>query len=58
MTPEVVEPAAKPVEIVNPYVPQEPKPAADQTASNAGQPQPLVILNPYVTTATPIAQTH
>lgn len=55
MTPDVVGESAVPVQILNPYVPSssdgQPKPDVDQTADSSSQPQPLVILNPYVTTA-------
>src|SRR5262245_57997520 len=62
MTPDVVMDAASaPVEIVNPYVPstQHDKAEApsDQTASVSREPQPLVILNPYVTQRA-VAQSH
>ena len=60
MTPEVVEPSATPIQILNPYVPsatpEKTQPEPDQTATNAGQPQPLVILNPFVTAQGSIAQ--
>jgi len=52
MTPELVVDSA-PLQIINPYVPStqqdEAKTQADKTASTGRQPQPLVILNPYVT---------
>lgn len=62
MTPDVVMgEEVQPVEIVNPYVPQEQqdKARADQSASNAKistQPQPLVIINPFVAGAKSIAK--
>jgi hypothetical protein len=62
MTPEVVmDDAAQPVEIINPYVPSKATSttSADQSAAVAPkdtQPQPLVIINPYVTGAKSIAQ--
>jgi hypothetical protein len=50
MTPDVA--AIQPLEIINPHVPSpQEKPVSvekDQTASAGLQPQPLVILNPYV----------
>jgi hypothetical protein len=53
MTPEVVMGAEQPIEIINPYVPgaqqETAKAQADQTANVRRQPEPLVILNPYVT---------
>lgn len=59
MTPEVVDEAAQPAVIVNPYVPssgsQKAKEPEDRTASSAGQPQPLVIINPYVTPGRAVA---
>ncbi len=54
MTPEVEMGAAQPVEIINPYVPssQQAEAKADQSAAAAPQdnlqPQPLVIINPFV----------
>lgn len=52
MTPEVEMGADVPVEIVNPYVPssqQTSEAATDQTAATAeAQPEPLVIMNPFV----------
>jgi hypothetical protein len=62
MTPEVVmDDAAQPVEIINPYVPSKETSttSADQSAAVAPkntQPQPLVIINPYVAGAKSIAQ--
>jgi hypothetical protein len=62
MTPEVViQEAAQPIQIVNPYVPQDQQDAAraDQSASDvklSDQPQPLVIINPYVGGAQSIAR--
>jgi hypothetical protein len=64
MTPDVVMESSQPIEIINPYVPssqqEKAKTQADKTADTAKdrQPEPLVILNPYVTqrtvaTATP-----
>ncbi len=52
MTPDVVE-ESKPVTIVNPYVPGT-KPAStaaktDRSASTATSPEPLLIMNPFVT---------
>ncbi len=55
MTPEVVMGGEAPLDIVNPYVPstqQAPAASSDQSAAAAPQdsrqPQPLVIINPYV----------
>jgi hypothetical protein len=58
MTPDVVEPTAGPVEIINPYVPSSrgARPEADSTAKSMSQPQPLVIINPFVATQQPIAR--
>jgi hypothetical protein len=51
MTPDIVE-ESKPVTINNPYVPAAPaEPKTDRAASNASSPEPLVIVNPFVTTA-------
>src|SRR3954454_22395889 len=51
MTPDVVE-ESKPVTINNPYVPAAPaEPKTDRAASNSISPEPLVIVNPFVTTA-------
>src|SRR3954471_9221864 len=51
MTPEVVM-EAKPVTIMNPYVPAAPADAKpDRAASASSTPEPLVIVNPFVTTA-------
>lgn len=50
MTPDIVEPVAEPVTIVNPYVEQaaeEAEPADDSIASHPATPQPQFILNPY-----------
>ena len=52
MTPDIVD-EAKPVTINNPYVPST-KPASNETksdrsASTTSTPEPLVIINPYVT---------
>ena len=52
MTPEGCEP--QPLEIINPHVPAQPKPASlekDRAASVTTAPQPLVILNPFATKA-------
>lgn len=59
MTPEIVE-ESKPVTIVNPYVPST-KPAsaetkADRSASTSTTPEPLVIINPFVTPKTEVAK--
>jgi hypothetical protein len=57
MTPEV-EAKTTALEIVNPYVPQQ-KPAAaqiDRAASTPAQPQPLVVINPFVAPARAVAQ--
>ncbi|MGD9636098.1 MAG: hypothetical protein AB7G28_17770 [Pirellulales bacterium] len=61
MTPDVmIGEEVKPVEIVNPYVPKEQQQAAgvDQSAEhrNSTEPQPLVIMNPFVAGAKSIAQ--
>jgi hypothetical protein len=52
MTPEIAC-APQPVSIINPYVPQSPaKPAdtkSDPTTAASPQPEPLVIINPFVT---------
>jgi hypothetical protein len=60
MTPDVVDESSVPVQIINPYVPsssgEQTKPEADKTADSAGQPQPLVIINPFVTAKGSIAQ--
>ena len=59
MTPEVAG-AAQPLEIVNPYVPSTQQKAAekpaDQTAATRSRPEPLVILNPFVTGDKAMAQ--
>jgi hypothetical protein len=59
MTPEVVG-AMQPLEIVNPYVPSTQQKAADkpadQTTATKRQPEPLVILNPFVTGQKAMAQ--
>jgi hypothetical protein len=61
MTPEVAE-EVKPVEIVNPYVPnsqqQEAKEQVDRSADAGAQPQPLVILNPFVSAKGAVAQSQ
>jgi hypothetical protein len=64
MTPDVeISAAAKPVEVINPYVPssQQEQAKADQSADAAPkanrQPEPLVIINPFVTGAGSIART-
>ncbi len=57
MTPEV-EHEARAVEIINPYVPQT-KPAAattDRSARTTAQPQPLVVVNPFVAQRGSVAQ--
>ena len=57
MTPEV-EGESKAVEIVNPYVPQQ-KTAegeSDRTAGSVAQPQPLVVVNPFVAPGRSVAQ--
>lgn len=63
MTPDVVMGDEAPLEIVNPYVPstqQTPAASTDQSAAAAPQenrqPQPLVIINPYVAGAGTIAK--
>ncbi len=62
MTPDIeMGEEAHPVEIVNPYVPreQQDQARADQSASNAKistQPEPLVIINPFVAGAKSIAK--
>ena len=61
MTPEVVMGDEQPVEIINPYVPSKETSATkvDQSAAAAPkntQPQPLVIINPFVVGAKSIAQ--
>ncbi len=63
MTPDVeVSAAAKPVEIINPYVPssQQEQAKVDQSADAAPktnrQPEPLVIINPFVAGAGSIAR--
>jgi hypothetical protein len=62
MTPDVIMGDEKPVTIVNPYVPssqQKAAAAADQSASTSranSQPEPLVIINPYVAGAGAVAQ--
>jgi hypothetical protein len=52
MTPDVVI-DAQPVTIINPHVESNkikaPQPAADRSAAKSAQPEPLVIVNPYVT---------
>jgi hypothetical protein len=56
MTPEGCEP--QPLEIINPHVPPQPKPASvetDRAASVTTAPQPLVILNPFATPTKAIA---
>jgi hypothetical protein len=59
MTPEVAD-AAQPLEIINPYVPSTQQKAAekpaDQTAAAKSQPEPLVVLNPFVTGDKAVAQ--
>src|SRR4051794_31004716 len=51
MTPEVVM-DSKPVTIMNPYVPAAPADSkTDRAASASNTPEPLVIVNPFVTTA-------
>jgi hypothetical protein len=61
MTPEVVE-QAKPVQIVNPYVPKaqstQQEPAKDRSAKVGHQSQPLVILNPYFKPTQSVAQSY
>jgi hypothetical protein len=57
LTPEVAAPA-RPVEIINPYVPQK-APAAgdsDRSAAHAAQPRPLVVINPFVAPSRSVAQ--
>jgi hypothetical protein len=63
MTPDVeISGAAQPVEIINPYVPssQQEQAKADQSADAAPktsrQPEPLVIINPFVAGASSIAR--
>jgi hypothetical protein len=63
MTPDVEMGSEQPMEIVNPYVPstqQTPKANADQSAAaepqKNRQPEPLVIINPYVAGAGSIAK--
>jgi hypothetical protein len=63
MTPDVVKGEAHPVQILNPYVPSLKHDSAasqDQSAAAApqtnSQPQPLVIINPYVAGAGSIAK--
>ena len=60
MTPDVVTEGAAPLEIVNPYVPsskqESSQPKPDQSASTNRQPQPLVIINPYVAAKGTVAQ--
>ena len=52
-TPEIVEPAASPAEIINPYVPKPTSAASsadgDQVTRASNRPQPRTILNPYAT---------
>jgi len=59
MTPEVVQ-EAKPVQIVNPYVPKaqrtEQEPEQDRAVKADRQPQPLVIINPYFSPSRSVAQ--
>lgn len=62
MTPDVVvHDAVQPVEIVNPYVPKKQQKAAgvDTSAEHrvSTEPQPLVIMNPFVAGAKSIAKT-
>jgi hypothetical protein len=61
MTPEVVE-QAKPVQIVNPYVPKAKKTSSesqpDRQAGSRHQPQPLVVINPYATPLRTVAQSE
>ena len=49
-TPEIVAPAVKPQEILNPYVPKATKKddGADRTTQVHQQPKPLLVVNPYV----------
>ncbi len=59
MTPDIV-PESQPVTINNPYVPGT-KPSANETktdrsASTASNPEPLVVINPYVTPTRNVAQ--
>jgi hypothetical protein len=57
MTPEIAG-EVKPLEIVNPYVPER-KPAAgqpDRSAGTATQSQPLVVINPFVSPNRSVAQ--
>jgi hypothetical protein len=62
MTPDIVEKPVDPVTIINPYVQQEQtaeEPAAKEeksVAMNPKTPQPLVILNPYVTASESFVQ--
>jgi hypothetical protein len=59
MTPDVVG-EVKPLEIINPYVPQE-KPVSvekDRAAATKSQPQPLVIMNPYVSSNRAVARSE
>jgi hypothetical protein len=65
MTPDVIMDNEQPVEIINPYAPssqqQSAAPNDDQTAAAAPEstsrdPQPLVIINPYVAGAGSIAK--
>lgn len=60
MTPDV-EIESVPLEIINPYIPssqqQTSDDSADRTAQSTSQPQPLVIMNPYVTSGGRFAQT-
>lgn len=58
MTPEV---SMGPLEIINPHVPstqnnEMPAKPTDTTAAAARQPEPLVIINPYVTTEKALAK--
>jgi hypothetical protein len=64
MTPEIVT-ESKPVTIINPYVPggsvPDAKPAsaeskADRSASTTNSPEPLVIINPFVTPRSGVAK--
>lgn len=60
MTPEVVQ-EAKPVQIVNPYVPKAVKsqqePEQDRAVKTRRQPKPLVVINPYFRPSQSVAQT-
>jgi hypothetical protein len=60
MTPEIVG-EALPVTINNPFVPKTPSAPADEksdrTASVAAPPEPLVIVNPFVTAKEAVATT-